>query len=92
MISSESLSDNHFEGVGAAVAPCFSEGIQQGLHKTNKVGWFPFKIHLQKHCSLPFPESGGLDWHPLAAAARERDNQNSAGMLLQDTGMGAVGL
>ena len=66
--------------------------FKQGLHKTSKVGWFLFKIHLQRHCSLPFPESGGLDWHPLTAAARKRDDQNSGGMLLQDAGMGAVGL
>ena len=65
--------------------------FKQGLHKTSKVGWFLIKIHSQGYCSLPLPESGGLDWHPLTAATRKRDDQNSAG-ILQDTGMGAVGL
>ena len=68
--------------------------FKQGLHKTSKVGWLLFKIHSQRYCSLPLPESGGLDWHPLTAAARKIDDQKSAGILLQDTDtvMGAVGL
>ena len=42
---------------------------------------------------MPFPESGGLDWHPLTAAARKRDYQKSAAeILLQDAGMSAVRL
>ena len=66
--------------------------FKQGLHKTSKVGWFLIEIHSQRYCSLPLPESGGLDWHPLTAASRKRDDQISAGMLLQGARMGAVGL